>query len=273
MTAYADRLATLTAQRGSLCVGIDPHAKLLDSWGLTQDAAGVERFGRTVVEALGQQVAVFKPQVAFFERFGSAGLAALERVLADIRATGALSIADAKRGDIGSTNAGYAAAWLDPASPLVADALTISPYLGFEALRPLLDAALGNGRGVYVLARTSNPEGAGLQLSRDEQGRSVAQQMVDAADAENRRAGTDYVGLVVGATHTDLGCDPTSFTGSLLVPGVGAQGGTIEGVRASFGAAFPHVLASVSRDVLGHGPTAAGLQSATVRLLDMLRAS
>lgn len=273
MTTYADRLAAATAERGALCVGIDPHAKLLDAWGLPQSAAGVERFGRTVVEAIGDTVAVFKPQVAFFERFGSAGFAALERVLGDIRDTGALSIADAKRGDIGSTNAGYAAAWLEPGSPLQADALTLSPYLGFEALRPVLDAAARHDRGVYVLARTSNPEGATLQLSRDDTGVTVAQQMLDAAHTENDRAGTAYVGLVIGATHTEFGCVPTGFNGSLLVPGVGAQGGTIEGVRASFGAAFQHVLASVSRDVLGHGPDAAGLQDAVRQLLDTLKQS
>lgn len=268
MTTYADRLAQVTAERGALCVGIDPHPPLLAQWGLTDDAAGVESFGRRLVEAVGDQVAVFKPQVAFFETYGAAGMAALERILADIRATGALVIGDAKRGDIGSTMAGYARAWLSEASPLRVDAVTLSPFLGFGSLRPALDAAAASGRGVYVLARTSNPEGHDIQLARDDQGTTVAQQLIDAAQSENSSSGLDHVGLVIGATHTNLGCDPTSFTGSLLVPGVGAQGGTIAGVRQTFGSAFARVLPSVSRDVLAQGPDARALRAAVDRLLN-----
>ena len=264
---YAARLADVTSARGALCVGIDPHRGLLDSWGLTDDAAGVERFGRTVVEALGDLVAVFKPQVAFFEAHGAAGLTALQRVLADIRETGALVIGDAKRGDIGSTMEGYARAWLGEESALRCDAVTLSPYLGFESLRPALDAARSAGRGVYVLARTSNPDGAGVQLATDASGRVVAQQVIDAAIAEN--AATDgYVGVVIGGTHASLGCDPQGFNGSILVPGIGAQGGTMAGVREIFGAAATRVLPSVSREVLRSGPGVDALRSAAQRLLD-----
>lgn len=265
-TSYAARLAAVTAARGALCVGIDPHPALLTAWNLSDDVAGLEAFARGLVDAVGEQVAVFKPQVAFFETYGSAGLAVLERTLADIRDAGALAIADAKRGDIGSTMAGYARAWLSDESPLRADAVTLSPYLGFESLRPALDAAQASGRGVYVLARTSNPEGADLQLARDAAHRSVSQQIIDQADAENRHPraafpdGDSYVGLVIGATHTDLGCDPTSFSGSILVPGIGAQGGTMAGVRATFGAAYSRVLPSLSREILSAGPDHAALR-------------
>lgn len=266
VTSYAERLRAVTSQRGALCVGIDPHAQLLDAWGLSDDARGVETFGRRVVEALGQTVAVFKPQVAFFEAHGAAGLVALERVLADLRQTGALIIGDAKRGDIGTTMAGYARAWLSEESPLRCDAVTLSPYLGFESLRPALDAAHAASRGVYVLTRTSNPEGGDVQLATGADGVRVAQSLLDAARAENERTGGS-VGVVIGGTHDDLGIDVTSFNGSILVPGIGAQGGTMAGVRRTFGPAADLALPAVSREVLQRGPDTAGLQDAVAGLL------
>ena len=266
-TTFRQRLDRIVTERGALCVGIDPHPPLLAQWRLTDDADGLERFARGLVAAIGERVAVFKPQVAFFESYGSIGLAVLERVLADIRDAGALAIADAKRGDIGSTMAGYARAWLSDESPLHADAMTLSPFLGFESLRPALDLAAATGRGVYVLARTSNPEGHGVQLSTGSDGRPVSQRIIDEAQAENERTGLDHVGLVIGARHADLGCEPGAVTGSILAPGIGAQGGTMEGVRAAFGPAVARVLPSVSRDVLSAGPDAAALGERVDRLL------
>ncbi|MDO5092594.1 MAG: orotidine-5'-phosphate decarboxylase [Propionibacteriaceae bacterium] len=245
MTTYAKRLAELTAARGNLCVGIDPMPSVLAAWGLDADIVGLEKCARGIVEQLGERIAVFKPQSAFFEAFGSAGIAVLERVLADSRAAGALTLLDVKRGDIGSSMAGYASAYLTDGSPLAADAITVSPYLGVGALRPAIDQAVVSYRGVYVLARTSNPEGAALQAR-------AAQLVVDEIAQAN--PGWDHaVGLVVGATHADVGCDLTHFNASILAPGIGAQGGTITGLRASFGAALPHVLPTVSREVIGGG--------------------
>ncbi|MCR8671414.1 orotidine-5'-phosphate decarboxylase, partial [Agrococcus sp. HG114] len=160
---FVARLAAAVADRGALCVGIDPHPALLERWGVGADAPGAERFGRTVVEAAAGRVGVIKPQVALFEALGPAGLVALERVLADARGAGLITIADAKRGDIGSTTLGYAAAWLEPGAPLEADALTASPYLGVGALEGLFAAAERAAKGVFVLAATSNPEGAAIQ--------------------------------------------------------------------------------------------------------------
>src|SRR5689334_10233293 len=125
---FGERLAATIDARGPLCVGIDPHPALLAGWGLADDVQGLETFALTVVEALGDRVAVLKPQVAFFERHGSAGVAVLERVLRDAASAGALTIADAKRGDIGSTMAAYAEAFLRDGSPLAADAVTVSPF-------------------------------------------------------------------------------------------------------------------------------------------------
>ena len=265
-TAYLTRLDRLVAERGPLCVGIDPHPGLLDQWGLEHTASGLERFARGVVEALGTRVAAFKPQSAFFEVYGSAGIVVLEAVLADIRDAGALSVLDAKRGDIGSTMAGYAEAYLSDGSSLRADAVTLSPFLGYESLRPALDLAAATGRGVYVLARTSNPEGHEVQLARPrEGGETVSQTIIDSAQADND-SGSGHVGLVVGGTHADLGIDLGRFTGSILVPGIGAQGGTISGVRETFPASAK-LLPTASRDVLRAGPDGAGMVDAVARIL------
>ena len=253
MGTYRQRLRTVVEQRGALVVGIDPHPSLLDAWGLARTASGLENCARGLVEAIGDQVAVFKPQSAFFETYGSAGIAVLERVLADIRDKGAISILDVKRGDIGSTMDAYADAYLAEGSPLAADAITISPYLGFGSLKPAFERAVANNRGVYVLARTSNPEGGQVQLALGKDG-SVVQEIIDAARAFNASARTRAIGLVVGGTHASLGCDVSEFNGSILVPGIGAQGGDVADLPHLFGAAFEQVLPMVGRAIIGAGP-------------------
>ena len=274
---FGARLAAAVAAHGPLCAGIDPHPPLLAAWGLPDDASGLERFGRGAVEALAGHVACVKPQAAFFERHGSRGLAALERVVADARAAGLLTIVDAKRGDIGSTMAAYADAFAGD-SPLAGDAVTVSPYLGFGSLRPVLDVAAAHGRGVFVLALTSNPEGAAVQHAVGADGRSVARAVAEAAAAENAGAQpSGDVGLVVGATTgsavTDLGIDLAAVNGPLLAPGIGAQGATAQDLRRVFGDARRLVLAASSREVLRAGPDPAALREAPRRSADALRAA
>ncbi|MER5770899.1 orotidine-5'-phosphate decarboxylase [Streptomyces sp. NPDC001985] len=273
MIPFGTRLRTAMDTRGPLCVGIDPHASLLAAWGLDDDVAGLERFTRTTVEALADRVAVLKPQSAFFERFGSRGVAVLEKAVAEARAAGALVLMDAKRGDIGSTMAAYAATYLDPASPLFSDAVTVSPYLGFGSLRPALDAASAAGAGVFVLALTSNPEGAEVQRATAADGRSLAQVMLDHMAAENADARPlGSVGAVVGATLGDAGVD-LDINGPLLAPGIGAQGATPADLPGVFGAAVGHVVPSVSRGVLRHGPDTAALRASAERFADEVRAA
>ncbi len=209
--------------------------------------------------------AVVKPQVAFFEAYGSAGFAVLERTIAALRAEGVLVLADAKRGDIGSTMAAYAQAWAGD-SPLAADAVTASPYLGFGSLQPLLDTALAHGRGVFVLAATSNPEGASVQRA-DAGGRTVAQSIVDAAAAVNGGSDTGSVGVVVGATLADPP-DVSALNGPVLVPGVGAQGGRAEALAGLGGALPGQLLPAVSREVLRAGPDVSALRAAAERMRD-----
>jgi orotidine-5'-phosphate decarboxylase len=272
MTPFGSRLLTAMADRGPLCVGIDPHPALLRAWNLPETVAGLESFALTAVEALAPTVAVLKPQSAFFEAYGSAGIAVLERLIAGAREAGALVLLDAKRGDIGSTMDAYAAAYLTEGSPLAADAVTLSPYLGFGALRPAIDAARASGRGVFVLALTSNPEGPALQHAVGADGRSVAQSIADAAAAENHgETPLGSVGLVVGATVGRTGVDLTQVNGPLLAPGLGAQGGTIADLEVVFGNDLSAVLPTTSREVLQAGPSVTGLRSAAAELAGRLR--
>ena len=273
---FGARLRRAMDSRGPLCVGIDPHASLLSAWGLADDPAGLERFSRTVVEALADRVAVLKPQSAFFDRLGSRGIAVLERTVADARAAGALVLMDAKRGDIGSTMAAYAATYLDPASPLFSDAVTVSPYLGFGSLRPAVELARASGTGIFALALTSNPEGAEVQRATGADGSTVAATVLGHLREEN--AGEQplgsfgaVVGATLGATVAEAGID-LEIGGPLLAPGIGAQGATPADLPAVFGSALRNVLPNVSRDVLRHGPDAAALRAAAVRIAEEVRA-
>lgn len=270
-SGFGGRYTRAVAERGRLCAGIDPHAALLEEWGLSVDIDGLSAFADICVEALGPVATVIKPQVAFFEPFGSAGFAVLERVVAGCREAGALVIADAKRGDIGSTMAAYAQAWLSESSPLCADSVTASPYLGYESLRPALDLARSGERGVFVLARTSNPEGGELQRAQVGE-RTVAQSIVDAAAAENTD-GTATVGLVVGATR-EHGLDLAGLRGPILAPGLGAQGATAADLPIVFEGADPAwVLPASSRGVLRAGPDPIALRDAFVRARDEVEAA
>lgn len=265
VVCFGERLSAAMADRGPLCVGIDPHPALLKAWGLADDPGGLERFVGVAVEALAGELAVLKPQSAFFERHGSRGVAVLERLIADARQAGALVLLDVKRGDVGSTMQAYADAYLDPRSTLSCDAITVSPYPGFGSLDPVIDTAIGHGRGVFVLALTSNPEGAAIQQARTGTGRTVAGDILAAISARNRATpGLGSVGAVVGATVGLTGED-LDIDGPMLAPGFGAQGGTVENLRRVFGGALRNVVPSTSRAVLSAGPEAVALRDAARR--------
>ena len=270
---FGVRVAGAVAATGPLCAGIDPSSELLHAWGLTDDGPGLRQFGLRCIEAFAGVVPVVKPQVAFFERCGSAGVAALEAVLEEARSAGLLVIADAKRGDIGSTMEAYARAWLDPQSLLRADAVTAAPYLGLGALQPMVDLAGSTGRGVLVVARSSNPEGRSLQEARTEGGAGPAvEDMLLSGIAELNRDGrlpAGTVGAVVGATLAPSGFDLAGLGGVILAPGVGAQGGTAASVGALFGGCpAGSVLASSSRSLLRTGPDVSALAGAAKQARD-----
>ncbi|MFJ5710434.1 orotidine-5'-phosphate decarboxylase [Streptomyces sp. NPDC093105] len=272
--SFGTRLRSAMDERGPLCVGVDPHASLLGSWGLGDDIAGLERFTYTVVEALADTVAVFKPQAAFFERFGSRGIAVLERATADLRAAGGLVVMDAKRGDIGSTMAAYAETFLRKDSPLFSDALTVSPYLGYGSLKPAVDLARESGAGLFVLALTSNPEGAEVQRAVREDGRTIGATMLAHLAEENAgETPMGSFGAVVGATLGDLSSFDLDINGPLLAPGIGAQGATPADLPVVFGDAVRNVVPNVSRGVLRAGPDASALRDAAARYADEIWAA
>jgi orotidine-5'-phosphate decarboxylase len=268
--SFGNRLSNVFTARGQLCVGIDPHAWLLTDWGLADTAAGAEAFGRRVVEAAEGLAGIVKPQVAFYERFGSVGYAALERVLADAREAGLLVIADVKRGEIGTSMEAYGEAWLTPGSPLEVDAITVNPFLGVGSLDATLDLAVASGKGVFVLAATSNPEGKTVQTSLVTEGArsglSVARAILDDVTERNARETPTAqpklgsIGVVLGATLdlATFGIEvSTPVTGPLppvLAPGFGHQGAAVADLDSIYGSFAAGVIVSESRSVLSAGP-------------------
>lgn len=272
--SFGARLHAAVAERGRLCVGIDPHPALLESWGLPDDVRGLERFALGAVDALAPYCSMVKPQSAFYERFGSRGIAVLEQVVGRSRAAGAQVLLDVKRGDIGSTSQAYADAYLDPASPLAADAITVSPYLGFGSIGPMIASARAHHAGIFVLALTSNPEGGQVQGAiRD--GVTVGESMLTQIRSLNRDAHPwGSFGAVVGATigTPDFG-DPTALdlNGPILAPGYGEQGGTVADLHRIFGSSAAQVLPSSSREVLRAGPDATAMRAVVDRVHEDLQ--
>lgn len=260
MTSFGERVRAGMSTHGQLCVGIDPHAHLLAEWGLDASATGAREFGLRVVEAAAGRVAIVKPQVSFFERYGAAGFAALEAVLAAARESGLLVIADAKRGDIGTTMDAYAEAWFAPGSPLEADALTVSPFLGIGALEGTFALAERHGKGVFVLAATSNPEALPLQRAVLADGETVSADIVREVSARNARTTPPgqwgSLGFVIGGTvdWTDAGLRAFSPVAPILGPGFGHQGAEPQHLGARFGDLQEAVIASESRSILAAGP-------------------
>jgi orotidine-5'-phosphate decarboxylase len=257
--SFQTKFTRLAAQRSPVCVGIDPSADALKGWGLADDAAGLRAFCQRLVKVCAPLVASIKPQAAFFERHGPEGMAVLRDTVAQAHAHGTLAIIDAKCGDISTTAAAYGEAFIGPRSPFGGDALTVSAYLGYAALAPIFDIARREAAGLFVVVRSSNPEGAGLQHAVMTDGRSVAERLADDISADNAGAldnGLGPIGAVVGGT---LGAEVAALAARmpsalLLVPGIGAQGATIADVRHNFAEHFLRVIPSMSRSIAGAGP-------------------
>jgi orotidine-5'-phosphate decarboxylase len=271
---FGERLVDAVGRAGPLCAGIDPTPELLAAWGLADDAEGLATFVRRCLDAYAGVVAVVKPQLAFFERHGSAGLAVLEELLARARAVGLLVIADAKRGDIGSTAAGYADAWLG-SGPLGADAMTAVAYLGLGALGPLVDAARAHGRGLFVVVRSSNPEGRVVQSAVTADGRPLDEALLAELAEMNAADGAPVgaLGAVIGVTGQPWAA-VASLGGPVLAPGVGAQGGSVADAAALFAGCRPGtVVVNESRSLLAAGPDPTRLRQAAQDAQKGLRAA
>lgn len=287
VTTFGERLHGVFASHGRLCVGIDPHASLLDRWGLDDSAAGVREFGLRVVGAAAGRAGIVKPQVAFYERHGAAGYVALERVLAEARDAGLLVIADVKRGDIGTSVDAYGEAWLRAGSGLESDAMTISAYQGLGSIESVMRRADATGKGLFVLSATSNPEAAAIQRAvlqqSSREGATVAGAIcsgvaawnADREDAAARPMGS--IGVVLGATvdlaasGIDTSADPAVPTLPVLAPGFGHQGADVRDLEAIYGSLSAGVIVSESRSLLGEGPD--GIAEAIVRRADEIGAA
>jgi orotidine-5'-phosphate decarboxylase len=235
---------------------MDPSVEQLKEWGLAESSAGAEQFCMQIIDSCSGEIGLLKPQVSFFEQFGSEGFAALERVLVRASEAGFIVIADAKRGDIGTTMDGYARAWLSTEGPFVADAVTVSPYLGAESLEPTIAFASSNSKGVFILAATSNPEGKVLQSSISDNQRSVASNVASYAAGFNKES-MGSVGLVIGAQANliDMAIETKKLVHTpILAPGFGAQGAKLSNARSIFGELAEVTIFSVSRSVAGESP-------------------
>jgi orotidine-5'-phosphate decarboxylase len=253
---FGTRLRRVLSESGQLCVGIDPHQTLLREWNLPDSAQGARDLGLRVVDAAVGRVGLVKPQIAFFERFGSAGYAALEDVLSSARSAGLVVIGDVKRGDVGSTADAYGEAWLSPGSSLEVDAMTAVAYQGLGSLDGVLGLAERHDKGVFVLAATSNPEARVTQMARRADGRTVAGALVDDVVARNADP-LGSLGVVVGATVAlpDFGLSTGSFRATpILAPGFGHQGALIARLPELFGEAAQNVVVNASRSILAAGP-------------------
>ena len=255
-SSFGERLVKTFGTSGQLCVGMDPSVEQLKQWGLAESAAGAEQFCMQIMDNCLGEIGVLKPQVSFFEQFGSVGFAALERVLVRASEAGYMVIADAKRGDIGSTMDGYARAWLSTEGPFVADAVTVSPYLGSESLGETIAFASSNSKGVFLLAATSNPEAEALQSSISGNQRSVAGNVALYTAGFNKQS-VGSVGLVIAAQANliVMGIDTKElFHTPILAPGFGAQGAKLLQARSIFGELAEVTIFSVSRSVAGKSP-------------------
>lgn len=276
--SFGQRAQRAAMNVGPLCVGIDPHVELLQAWGLNDTPAGLAEFALRTLDAVEGTAGFIKPQSAFFERHGSQGIAVLEDIAMQAQERDIITIFDVKRGDIGSTMAGYAQAYLGDKAPLAADAITVSPYLGPGSLDPAVDLAHQTNRGLFALCLTSNPEGHTVQHATNADGVAVARMVVDWAGAHNSDDDEwGSIGLVVGATTgsaaQQLGCDFEAAKAPLLVPGIGAQGATADDVSEIFGPAKKRVIASASRSILRQGPDTAAMRHAIMTQADELKAA
>jgi orotidine-5'-phosphate decarboxylase len=271
--SFHARLLRLIDQRSPLCLGIDPASGSLESAGLPDSPEGIERFAGALLDAALDSVAAVKPQMAYFERFGPAGLEVLARVCERTRAAGVPVIVDAKRGDIGSTMAGYGAAYFGPGAPLAADAVTVTAYLGLSALRPLFDQMASAGGGAFVVVCSSNPDGLPLQTAHLPDGRLVAEWLADEIAAENERLGSRSIGAVIGATCGPWARGPLERLGGapVLAPGLGAQGGTFEAAAQLFAGSEDHVLLPMSRALTGDGLDPGALGERVARYAELAR--
>ncbi len=250
---FADRLTAAIKEKSPICVGLDPDLSKLPE-GISRDADGVLMFSKAIIDAVKDSAAVIKPQSAFYEVLGWEGVKAFWETCTYAKERGLIVIADAKRGDIGSTCEAYADAFLFQDSPV--DAVTVNPYLGSDGITPFIERAVKHEKGIYILVKTSNPSSGELQdlPIGDEVVHEHLAQLTESWAAQHIGPATNLslIGAVVGATYPE----ELKYLRTLmphvpfLIPGYGAQGGAAEDVRHGFLADGTGAIVSSSRGII-----------------------
>lgn len=258
MHAFIHTYDDVVADRSSFCLGLDPSDKVLQAWGLPCDLDGLTKFSDTMLKAAGESLAFVKPQSAYFEQFGPDGMRVMQKMCRAFQERGTFVIMDAKRGDIGSTNMGYAKAYFGPNSPYHCDALTVTAYLGIDALEELFTYAAENDGMVYVVVRSSNPEGSLFQNAKLDNGQKVYEYLAEKITAFNegrKEKNLGPVGAVIGATIDNVKeiAEMMPYS-SYLCPGIGFQGATYEDFGPRMGESVKRAIPIAARGVLLKGP-------------------
>jgi orotidine-5'-phosphate decarboxylase len=271
---FAARAQEAMRSHGPLVFGLDPSGDILEGWGLGDTPDGLDRFVDIVLETCIGTVGIVKPQAAFYERHGWRGIRSLSRLVGSARDAGVIVVLDAKRGDVGSTMEAYAQAYLGEDAAMRVDAITATPYLGFETIRPLFDRAAASCSCVLVVARSTSPQGRAIQEARHPDGSSVEERILSEIAAANEQLAPGRlgpVGAVFGPTHGPPLFDLKAANCLFLAPGVGTQGATAKDVAQCFAACPDRVLASSSRGLLRHGPDRSRMTAVWNKLSGELR--
>ncbi len=262
---FGDYLTRLVQEkRSAVCVGLDPRWPSLpasiragvDERNVDAVAAATQCYCQEVIDAVAAHAPIIKPQAAFFEQLGPAGMQALAAIIRHARKSGLLILLDGKRGDIGSTAEGYADAYLGQTSPWQCDALTVNPYLGDDTLLPFVETANARGAGIFVLVKTSNPGSGYLQDQQINAKGTVYERVAQLVEkhACASKGGSDYgnIGAVVGATYPEQLAELRSIMPHtwILIPGYGAQGGTAQDVAHGFDSRGLGAIVNSSRGII-----------------------
>ena len=281
MLSFSDKLSAKMYDQSLFCVGLDPSKENLLKWNLPQTAKGVHEFCKRILDATLNELNIFKPQYAFFEQFGPQGLEVLCDIIHLIKKSGAVCILDCKKSDIGSTMAAYGTTTLSTQGTFKADAITVTPYLGFKALQPVFLQAHSVGAMVFIVVRSSNPEGFEIQTAKLNDGRTVSEALADWIYLENSKVlKQKTIGAVVGATLDAEDPNNQRLINKLndswiLAPGIGVQGAAISSLKNLFGLQIKNVIPSASRSLYTEGYEKTALQKCirrykeeTLRLLE-----
>lgn len=272
---FGVRLKAAMDAYGPLCMCVDPHRSLLTDWGYNIDAEGAELFCMRMLQATNGRVAAVKFQTSLFERFGSAGFEALERVLYVARQTGVITIVDCLHGGHATIVRAIVDAYCKPTSPMLADAITLLPYYGVHSLDELINVALDNGRGVFITSLASNQESVDMQTAIRQtgkyQGKSVSYGIAHDAqefNQENTKLGS--VGLILGSSISELremsSSAITQFTGPILSSGFRGDDDQLQELQEVFRNTHGNVLLSVCKGIAKYGPDIASLSQAAERI-------